>query len=251
LSIIGSIADALTDHGFDMLLSRVDAERLDAAAQLYDSGKAVGVIVIGQWRHHDQLNNLAARKVPLVVWGGELPQQLYCSVGGDNIAGGAQATRHLLQAGRERIVFLGDADLPEVWLRRQGYFQAHREAGIASDGQLELAVPFEPDAARPAIDRLCRSKLKFDGVVACSDLLAIETMQALRLAGRAVPKDVSVVGYDDMPLAAYCEPPLTTIHQPVAQAGAELVDALLLLLRGERALPRTFAVSMVVRASAP
>jgi DNA-binding LacI/PurR family transcriptional regulator len=251
LSIVGAIADALTDRGYDMLLSRVDAERLDAAAALYDSGKAIGIVVIGQWRHHDQLNALAARKVPLVVWGGQLPQQLYCSVGGDNIGGGLQATRHLLQQGRKRIVFLGDAALPEVQLRRAGYLQALREAAIVPDAKLELPVPFEIIAARAALDRLCASRTRFDGVVACSDLLALQAVQAVRAAGRQVPGDVAVVGYDDMPVATYSDPPLTTVHQPVSLAGTELVDALLALLRGERAAPRMLPVHLVVRDSAP
>lgn len=251
LSIVGSIADSLTDHGYDMLLSRVDSERLDAASQLYDSGKALGIIIIGQWRHHDQLNQLAARKVPLVVWGGELPQQLYCSVGGDNVDGGEQATAHLLRAGRKKIAFLGDSDLPEVWLRRQGYLKAHRAAHCQPDGRLDVKVPFEPVAARAAIEQLCDSGIDFDGVVACSDLLAIQMMQTLRARGKAVPLDVSVVGYDDMPLAAFCEPPLTSVHQPVAEAGAALVAALLSMLDGNRATPQTLAVNMVVRGSAP
>ena len=251
LSIVGSLADALTDRGYDMLLSRVDAEALDSAATLYDSGKAIGIVIIGQWRHHDQLNALAARKVPLVVWGGQLPQQLYCSVGGDNVSGGLQATRHLLQQGRKRIVFLGDAQLPEVQLRRQGYAQALQEAGLAVDLRLELPVPFEIIAAREALDRLCASRTRFDAVVACSDLLALQAVQAVRASGRDVPRDVAVVGYDDMPVATYSDPPLTTVHQPVALAGAELVDALLTLLRGERAAPRTLPVHLVVRDSAP
>ena len=251
LSIVGSIADALTDRGYDMLLSRVDAEALDSAASLYDSGKAIGIVIIGQWRHHDQLNELAARKVPVVVWGGQLPQQLYCSVGGDNVGGGLLATRHLLHQGRKRIVFLGDAQLPEVQLRRQGYVQALQEAGVAVDARLELPVPFEIVAAREALDRLCASRTRFDGVVACSDLLALQAVQAVRVAGRDVPRDVAVVGYDDMPVATYSDPPLTTVHQPVGLAGAELVDALLALLRGERAAPRTLPVHLVVRDSAP
>jgi DNA-binding LacI/PurR family transcriptional regulator len=251
LSIVGSIADALTDRGYDMLLSRVDAESLDSAAALFDSGKAIGIVIIGQWRHHDQLNGLAARKVPVVVWGGQLPQQLYCSVGGDNVGGGLLATRHLLQQGRKHIVFLGDAQLPEVQLRRQGYRQALQEAGLPREPGLELPVPFEVIAARETLDRLCASRIKFDAVVACSDLLALQAVQAVRASGRAVPADVAVVGYDDMPVATYSDPPLTTVHQPVALAGVELVDALLAMLRGERAAPRTLPVHLVVRESAP
>jgi DNA-binding LacI/PurR family transcriptional regulator len=251
LSIVGSLADTLTDRGYDMLLSRVDAEALDSAATLYNSGKAIGLIIIGQWRHHDQLNELAARKVPLVVWGGALPQQLYTSVGGDNFLGGLLATRHLLAQGRQHIVFMGDAKLPEVQLRRQGYHQALAEAGQQADPLLELPVPFEVMAARAAMDRLCDSARPFDGVVACSDLLALQAVHALRAHALDVPRQVAVVGYDDMPVATYCDPPLTTVHQPVALAGAELVDALLALLRGEATSPRTLPVHLVVRASAP
>ncbi len=251
LSIVGSIADALTDRGYDMLLSRVDAERLDTAAALYDSGKAIGIVIIGQWRHHDQLNELAARRVPLVVWGGRLPQQLYCSVGGDNVSGGLLATRHLIGRGRRHIAFLGDPDLPEVMLRQQGHRQALAEANIAHDPRLDLTVPFEVVAARQALDGLLSSGAPVDAVLACSDLLALQAAQAARAAGRDVPRDLAVVGYDDMPLAVYSSPALTTVHQPVDLAGAEIVGALLALLAGEPVAPRTLPVHLVLRDSAP
>jgi DNA-binding LacI/PurR family transcriptional regulator len=251
LSIVGSIADALTDRGYDMLLSRVDAERLDQAAQLYDTGKAIGVVVIGQWRHHDQLNELAARKVPLVVWGGVLPQQLYCSVGGDNLSGGEIATRHLLAAGRRHIAFVGDAALPEVGLRRQGYLRALAAAGVTADTRLEVPAPFEVMAARAALDALFASGLPVDGVVACSDLLGLQAVQAAQAAGRQVPGEVAVVGYDDMPVAAYSSPALASVHQPVGLAGQEIVEALLGLLAGEPPAPRTLPVHLVRRDSAP
>jgi DNA-binding LacI/PurR family transcriptional regulator len=250
LSIVGSIADALTDRGYDMLLSRVDAEHLDLASHWFDSGKAIGVIVIGQWRHHDQLNEMAARKLPFVVWGGALEQQLYCSVGGDNVLGGLAAARHLLASGRRRIAFIGDAKLPEVWLRREGYVKALAEAGLQPDPALELPASFEPGTAAGAIQTFCETTV-FDAAVCCSDVLALLMIQALRSLGRRVPTDVAVTGYDDMPLAAYCDPPLTTVHQPVAEAGAEIVEALLTQIRGERAVPRTMSVFLKMRQSAP
>jgi len=189
--------------------------------------------------------------VPLVVWGGQLPQQIYTSVGGDNQLGGLLATRHLLALGCRHIAFVGEARLPEVQLRRQGYVQALGEAGMAVDPQLELSVPFDVIAARRAMDGLFASGLRFDAVLGCSDLLALQAVAALCAAGRQVPDDVAVVGYDDMPLATCCDPPLTSVHQPVALAGAELVDALLALLRGEAVPQRTLPVPMVTRASAP
>jgi DNA-binding LacI/PurR family transcriptional regulator len=251
LSIVGAIADALTDLGMDMLLSRVDAEHLDQAAQVLDSGKAAGLLVIGQWRHHDQLNALAARRLPVVVWGAQLPQQLYCSVGGDNRLGGRLAAQHLLGLGRRRIAFLGDAALPEVLHRREGFWEALREAGLKPEPALELAAPFEVGAAQQQIQDFMREHPELDAVLACSDLLALQAIQALRALGRRVPQEVAVTGYDDMPLAAFCDPPLSSVHQPVAEAGAELVRALLQLMDGHSVPPLTLPVHLVARASAP
>lgn len=249
LAMLGSLADAITDRGYDMLLSRVDAESLDAAARLVDSGVALGVVLIGQWRHHDQLNMLAARKLPIVVWGAQLPQQLYCSVGGDNVRGGQLATEHLLAQGRRRVLFLGNPQLPEVAHRLQGYRAALAAAGVDSLPRLEVPVPWQAEAARVAVSDLLDRRVAFDAVFGCSDLLAIGAMQVLRERGIDVPREVAVVGYDDMSLAGYCDPPLSSVHQPVDEAGVQLVDALLAMLEGQPVSPRTLPVSLVIRRS--
>ncbi len=249
LAMVGSLADALTERGFDMLLSRVDADSLESAARVISSGVAIGVILIGQWRHHDQLNQMAARHVPIVVWGAQVAQQLYCSVGGDNLAGGALATQHLIDLGMRRIVFVGDPQLPEVAHRHRGYVERLKAAGIAPDSRLLLKVPFDADAARASITRLCESGVAFDALFACSDVLASAAMQVLHLYARPVPGKVSVVGYDDIEWASHSNPPLTTVRQPIARAGVELVDALLRIIDGAVVPPRTLPVELVVRSS--
>eukprot|EP01032_Pedospumella_encystans_P028741 gene28742-32457_t len=178
LAMLGSLADALTEQGLDMLLTRVDAGTLDAAAQPFDSGRVIGVILIGQWRHHDQLNQLAPH--------------------------------HDGHAGRKRIAFLGDTNLPEVAQRYQGYCKALAAQGLPADPQLLVPVSFLPGGGEQGVRELQRRGAHFDGLFACSDLLAMAAINTLRAHGRGVPDDVAVVGYDDIELASYFHPPLST-----------------------------------------
>ncbi len=249
LAMMGSLADALTERGYDMLLSRVNADNLDSAAQLYDSGQAIGIVLIGQWYHHDQLNTLAARRMPIVVWGAQMPRQLYCSVGGDNLVGGALATRHLIEQGRKRIAFVGDPKLPEVQQRHRGYLNELAAHRLVPDPRLLVDVPFEPSRAREGVARLCEQGIVFDAVFACSDVLALASLQALRAYNLRVPDKVAVVGYDDIEWASHSDPPLTSVRQPIAAAGIEIVDALLRMIDGETVPPRTMPVELMVRQS--
>jgi len=249
LSMLGSLADALTEQGFDMLVSRVDASELDAAAAPFDTGRVIGIVLIGQWRHHDQLNQLAARHVPIVVWGAQLPQQLYCTVGGDNLAGGELAGTHLIAQGRQRIAFFGDINLPEIGQRYAGLCQALRQAGMAIDAELLIPASFVPDGGRLAVEELLAASTSFDAIFAGSDLMAMEAINALRQRGLDVPGRVAVVGYDDIPLSSYFHPPLTTVQQPIQEAGRALVAALLALADGRDTPSVQLPTRLITRAS--
>jgi DNA-binding LacI/PurR family transcriptional regulator len=232
-----------------MLVSRVNAEELDAAAAPFDTGRVIGIVLIGQWRHHEQLNQLAARHVPIVVWGAQLPQQLYCTVGGDNVTGGELAVSHLLQQGRRRIAFFGDIKLPEVGLRYQGYCQALRQAGIEPDPDLLVLASFLADGGRVAVEQLLARAAPFDAIFAGSDLLAMNAINTMREHGLFVPGQVAVVGYDDIELSSYFHPPLTTVQQPIREAGRALVAALLELVEGRAAPSQQLPTKLVVRSS--
>lgn len=249
VSILGSLADALTDRGYDMLLSRVDAERLDVAAQLEASGRAIGVILIGQWRHHDQLNELASRRVPIVVWGARLPQQIYCTIGSDNIAGGMLATEHLISTGRRSIAFFGDIELPEVGHRHEGYRRALMKHSIGYESRLVRPTAFAEGTAQRTVEQMIEEKIRFDAIFASSDLLAMQAVRTLRELGLSVPNDVSVVGFDDIELAQYFHPSLTTIRQPIDKGGEALVDALLAIVDGQHPSPLILPTELIVRES--
>lgn len=250
LSMLGALADALSARGLEMLLSRVDAAHTDKAAQAFDQGRVIGIILVGQWRQHQQLNLLAARQVPIVVWGAQLPQQLYTTVGGDNVSGGLLATSHLLERGCRRIAFFGDINIPEVAQRYRGYCNALTAHGMPVDPQLRVSVPFVPEGGAQAVQEMARRSVAFDAIFACSDLLAMGAMNCLRAAGREVPRDVSVVGYDDIALASYYYPALTTVRQPVHAAGEALVEALLALVAGQPAPSSQLPTELIVRSTA-
>lgn len=250
LSMLGGLADALSEQGFDTLVTRVDADQVDAAAAPFDGGRAIGVILIGQGRHHDQLNKMAARGVPFVVWGAQLPQQLYTTVGGDNVTGGRLATERLLAQGRRRIAFLGDTTLPEVEQRHRGYVAALAAQGLTPDPQLHVASSFLPESGGQAVDELARRGVVYDGLFASSDLLAMKAIHALRAQDRQVPDDVAVVGYDDIELSSYFHPPLTTVGQPRDVAARALVHALLACVDGRPAPSVQLPTELIVRASA-
>jgi DNA-binding LacI/PurR family transcriptional regulator len=132
----------------------------------------------------------------------------------------------LLRLGRRHIVFLGETD-PEGIQRRKGYIDALTHAHIGIDRGLIPPVHFQLESAESAIDRLLRRGATIDGIVAASDLMALGAIRALKNAGRSVPEDVSVVGYDDMLLSRLSTPSVSTIRQDTAKAGRMLVSKIL------------------------
>ncbi|MFZ5609231.1 MAG: LacI family DNA-binding transcriptional regulator [Pseudomonadota bacterium] len=267
LDLLGHIADTLAERGYDLLLSKVVAGDADWLERLAATRRSDGLILLGQSTQHAIINQFAAQHPAMVVWGAKLPRQRYTTVGGDNVAGGAKACAHLLAQGRRHIAFLGDTRVPEIRHRHQGYVEALAKAGLKADPKLTLPVHFSSVAAYEAMREFLRGTIgrsggqrawradqtigrqRIDAVFAGSDVIAMSAIKALRESGLAVPGDVAVVGYDDIPLAAYVDPPLTTVRQDTSAAARLLVDSLLDRLAGRPAPSVVLDPVLVVRAS--
>ncbi|HVI99996.1 MAG TPA: LacI family DNA-binding transcriptional regulator [Sphingomonas sp.] len=226
LELLASIGEAARERGCDFTVSHVAPANFDDLVTATTTSRASGVIFLGQGMLHEDFNRLAGTGARFVIWGAHLPGQNYRSIGSDNLLGGRRATLHLARLGRRAIAFVGGSD-PEAQQRRRGYLDALAECGIDPDPRRIVQVEFELESAEAAVERLLRLGVPFDGIVAASDLIALGAIRALRSKGRAVPGDVSVVGYDDMLLSRLSTPALTTIRQDTFRAGQLLVASVL------------------------
>jgi len=233
LSVVGTVADALDERGMSLLLSRMKEGAPQQLAAIVDSGQVAGLVVIGQLTWHERLNQLAKMDVPMAVWGANLPDAIYPTVGSDNLQGGYLATRHLIQRGCRHIAFFGDVNHPEAGLRYQGYVQALKEAGLTPDPRLHQSFLFSESRIRAVIDQWLDQQLEFDAIFASSDVCAVSLLGALSERGISVPSQVKLVGYDDIALAEHIHPSLSSVRQPYALAGRALVDLLFEAIAGQ------------------
>jgi DNA-binding LacI/PurR family transcriptional regulator len=218
LDLFAGLGEAARARDCDILLSHVAPATFEDLATVMNTTRADGIIFLGQSTLHSALNQLAEHERRFVVWGAQLPDQRYCSVGGDNSLGMRRATLHLARLGRRRIAFLGDIEDPEPMQRHRGYLDALEQSGIPVDPQLIVPAHFEAESAESAIDSLIHRGVALDGVAAASDLMALGAIRALIR---------SVVGYDNVPAGRYASPSLSTISQDTERAGRLLISKLL------------------------
>jgi LacI family transcriptional regulator len=237
---IGMVSAEISDHSFAeavagaeaetrkrgyylMVASVEDESRDDERGYLHLmlARRVEGLIVArGASQSSEPLLPAVAAGVPLVAIGsGELPGFTVVDV--DNLDGGRQATAFLVAQGHRRIATItGPRDWPSAKGRLAGYRQALRAGGLAGDRALvETSPEWGLEGGREAAGRLLDRGEPFTALFAQSDLIALGAMRELRARGLGVPDDVSVVGYDDIPVAAYVHPALTTVRQPIREVG--------------------------------
>jgi DNA-binding LacI/PurR family transcriptional regulator len=173
-------------------------------------------------------------------------------VDADNRDGGRRATAHLIATGRERVATItGPRDMGAGIDRLAGYRDALADAGVDVDESLIATGDFTHPGGEAAMERLLRDRPDIDAVFCASDLMAAGALGVLQAAGRRVPEDVAVVGYDDSPIATTTRPALSSVRQPVEEMGREMVHLLTGNLERNVRVPRhvVLATELIARAS--
>jgi len=220
--------------------------------QYLTSGHVDGVIIISLHGEDPLPERLHARGVPVVV-AGEPPRGARVSyVDNDNHGGAVAAVSHLTGLGRRTVAIInGPLDMRAAAARRLGYLDALRSAGISPRSALEAGGDFTHVGGARAASELLERCPEIDAIFAASDLMAAGALEALQAAGRKVPAEVAVVGFDDSAIALSTVPPLSSVRQSVELMGRELVSVLLRAVDARDHVLRrvVLATELVVRES--
>jgi len=253
LSMLDNITRSAARLGYDVLVS-LQQLTADWHIEYQASHRADGLILLGYGdyaEYREKLAALAAANTRFIIWGPIVKDQPGHSFGCDNESGGYQATKHLIDLGRRRIAYIGRMARrsPEHAARYDGYARALREAGLEPDDRLRVPTDNSERLGYEAVQQLLARGDPFDAIFAVTDLIAIGAIRALQDAGLRIPDEVSVVGFDDMPLAAHVTPALTTVQQNSQMGGEGLVESIVSLIKGEPVQSKLMAPKLIVRES--
>lgn len=238
--LIRGLGDVLNGRDMQLtLLAPQTASDVDRLERYVIAGHADGVLLVSLPASHPLPGRLAARGIPVVIGGRPPEPERFTHVDVDNVAGAAGAVAHLAGGGRRSIATItGRQDVPAGQDRLRGYRLGMEAAGLGEDEELIEAGDFTREGGARAMRALLRRRPSLDAVFVASDLMASGAIQALISAGRRVPEDVAVVGYDDDPLAAALQPPLTSVRQPIEEMGREMARLLLGAIHAPDQAPR-------------
>lgn len=247
--IVQAVERTARDHDYSVILasSNSEPERELAAVEMLHSKRVDGVIVTSSRVGALYQEHLDRLGVPVVLINSHSKQMgpYTFSVSVDNHHGGCLATEHLLQLGYKRIAYVsGPARHSDDEERQVGYRDALAAAGIPFDPSLVLQGNGRASGGERAWTQLLALEGAPDAAFCYNDLTAIGLMRAARKCGRVIPRDLALVGFDDIPFASYVQPSLTTVAQPKDEMGRQAVQMVLgLMASGEPGVP---AVSDVI-----
>ncbi|MFI2347357.1 LacI family DNA-binding transcriptional regulator [Streptomyces sp. NPDC019443] len=247
--VLQGVVDTVEAAGYGLLLFTCNrgAESVEHFTSQVSARAFDGLLLVEPENTLDTITAMHRKGLPVVLIDDRGHHPEFPSVATTNREGGASAARHLIAAGRTRpLVVTGRRHFGCVRDRLAGFLDV-LPTGLIAEGD------FTEASGRLAVERALAGGTPFDSVFAHNDLSAAGALRALRAAGRTVPDDIAVVGFDDIPMAQHTEPPLTTVRQPMREMGETAARMLLAHLSGTPAPdePVVLPTELIVRRSAP
>lgn len=232
--VLLGIEQAATAQGFEVLLKPLEPEDGNGYMRLVHENHVDGIILSGPRQIETEVIQLHRDGLPVMLMG-QLPESSIPFVDIDAVEGSASAVRHLIKNGHRRIGLITNAPLEytSAQQRRMGYLNALNEAGIEPDDSLMQEGTYTPASGFKAMERLLKANPRPTAVFVASDVVSLGAIRAIRHAGLRIPQDIAVVGFDDIPMADYYDPPLTTVRIPAYGLGWAAGERLVRIVQGE------------------
>ena len=235
--VVSGIEEVASEKGHSVFLanSHADPEREVRVVQSFEERRVDGIIVTSSRVGAMYVPLLSRMRVPIVLLNNQHPSEFVHSVMIANAEAAFEATRHLVGLGHRRIAYLGDRHGHQSDTERfSGYRRALGEAGLPFEPELVVHGDGKPEGAGPAMAHLLALPQRPTAVFCYNDLTALGAMREVFARGLRIPADLSVVGFDDLYISRYLNPPLTTVRQPMRQMGRMAMETLLDLVSGGR-----------------
>src|SRR4051794_21132812 len=233
--LVDGIEEVANERGYSVILatSQADPDRELAVVRSCQERRVDGILVASSRVGALYVPILSELDVPIVLINNQHGSDFAYSVRIDNVHGMRLATEHLLRLGHTRIAYVGDRfGLHSDEERLAGYRAALRAWQMPDDQALIVQGNGKADEAAGALDHLFKDRLKPTAIACYNDMTALGLMHRAQELGIAIPDDLSVTGFDDIPFAAFSGPPLTTVRQPRRDMGRRAMELLLALLNG-------------------
>jgi LacI family transcriptional regulator len=245
--LIRGIDLAARARGLQLLVSSSHGDAAEAATALRAmQGRVDGLLIMSPHVDARFLREHLSAALPAVLMNTSVSDRRYATLNIDNYGGARAMTRHLLECGYRDLAFVtGPADNFDAAERLKGF----REASANSARVRLLEGDFSEESGYRAGRQLAAARQRPQAVFAANDMMAIGCLFALTEAGLSVPEDIALVGFDDIPIARYVNPPLTTVRVRIADLGHDALERLVACMEGPDAADRTLACEIVRRAS--
>jgi len=243
--VIAGIGDAIEEFNFRVLIQPVeDVTQPDAYSRIVGEKRIDGIVLSGPRSDDRQLGKLVRDGFPIVLLG-QLDSYPVSCVDIDNVASAKMAVEHLIRLGHRCIGMITNAALLYTASadRLKGYRLALDEAGLPFEERMVGYGDFTSHGGYTAMTSLLKAPDQPTAVFVASDVVAFGALAAVKEHGLRVPEDVALVGFDDIPLSSYADPPLTTVHLPAYDLGYGAGEVVMQIIDGKTAEPRQILLS--------